>query len=116
MKLTYSLAEDGMRYPDLVVDEESVRIGIWGKRRLRYLKEHRRSLYTTLMSTGRLNAHLAEIDRSAAERYEHLVVEMARTQGIGEQLKRSDQTIWVRLMSSVYASAREVVNTELVYS
>ncbi len=91
-------------------------IGVWGQRHLRYLKEHRRVRYATLLTNGELNAYLADIDRQAEELFLRLVKQMADAEGITETLKASDQMEWVRRMNSIRNRAMEIVNTELIFS
>ena len=69
-------------------------IGLWGQRHLRYLKEHRRNTYTTLLTSGRLNTYLADIDKQAQERMERLTEQMKRAQGITERLKAENALEW----------------------
>ena len=76
--------------------EEDQPIGVWGQRHLRYLKEHHRVLYANLLTSGELNAYLADIDRQAEELFLRLVKQMADAEGITETLKASDQMEWVR--------------------
>ena len=89
-------------------------IGIWGQRHLRYLKEHHRVLYANLLTSGELNAYLADIDRQAEELFLRLVKQMADAEGITETLKASDQMEWVRRMNSVRSRATEIVNSDLI--
>ena len=96
--------------------EEDQPIGVWGQRRLHYLKEHRRVRYANLLTSGELNAHLADVDRQAEELFLRLVKQMADTEGITETLKASDQMEWVRQMNSIRNRAMEIVNTELIFS
>lgn len=81
-----------------VPDEKEQPIGVWGQRHLRYLKEYRRATYITLLTSGRLNAYLADIDRQAQERMERLTEQMKRAQGITEQLKAENALEWVQRM------------------
>jgi hypothetical protein len=116
MELAYTLAEDGIYYPDLVSDETNEPIGVWGSMRLRYLKEHRRVLYTTLKTECKLNAHLAEINRSADAMFELLQRQMGEREGLTEQLKRDDQWAWVSLASNIQSRAREVILHDIIYA
>ena len=90
-------------------------IGIWGQRHLRYLKEHHRVHYANLLTSGELNAYLADIDRQAEELFLRLVKQMADAEGITETLKASDQMKWVRRMSSIRDRATEIINAELIF-
>ena len=95
-------------------EQEQEPIGIWGQQHLRYLKEHRRVRYATLLTSGELNAYLADIDRQAEELFLRLVKQMADAEGITEKLKASDQMEWVRRMNSIRNRAVENVNTKLI--
>ena len=94
--------------------EEDQPIGVWGQRHLRYLKEHHRVLYANLLTSGELNAYLADIDRQAEELFLRLVKRMAEEEGITEALKASGQMNWVRQMNSIRNRATEIVNSELI--
>lgn len=91
-------------------------VGVWGQRHLRFIREHRRGLYTSLLTTGKLNSYLADIDRQAEEMFFRLVKQMAEKQGVNEELKAADQMAWVRRMNNVLNRATEIVNEELIYS
>ena len=95
--------------------EEDQPIGVWGQRHLRYLKEHRRVRYATLLTSGELNAYLADIDRQAEELFLRLVKQMADAEGITETLKADDPMAWVRKMNGIRHRANEVVMQEIVY-
>jgi hypothetical protein len=84
-------------------------IGVFGKRHLRYLKEYRRVTYTNLLTSGRLNTYLTEIDKQAQERFERLTEGMKQAQGITEQLKVENQLEWVQRLNNIRACAREIV-------
>ena len=99
----------------LPTEKETV-IGIWGQRHLRYLKEYRRVTYTNLLTSGRLNAYLADTDRQAQERFETLIEQMKQAQGITEQLKAENALEWVQRMNNVKACAREIVEREIIYT
>ena len=96
--------------------EEERPIGIWGQRHLRYLKKHRRVRYANLLTSGELNAYLADIDRQAEELFLRLVKQMADAEGITETLKANNQMEWVRRMNSIRNRAIEIVNTELIFA
>ena len=91
-------------------------IGVWGQRHLRYLKEHRRVRYATLLTSGELNAYLADIDRQAEELFLRLVKQMADAEGITEKLKVSGQMEWVRQMNSCRDRASETVYHQVIYT
>lgn len=102
--------------PCLTLPEEETRsIGLWGQRHARYLKGHRKVLYMNLFTSGKLNAHLAEIDKQVEEMFSRLVNEMAKAQGITEQLKVNEPMLWVGKMNNIQACAREVVNSEVIF-
>ena len=96
--------------------EEERPIGVWGQRHLRYLKEHRRVRYANLLTSGELNAYLADIDRQAEELFLRLVKQMADAEGITETLKASDQMEWVRRMNNVRSRAFEIVEADIIYT
>ena len=96
-------------------EEEQRFIGVWGQRHLRYLKEYSRSVYLNLLTSGRLNDYLADIEEQAQERFERIVEKMKRAQGITEQLKAENQMEWVARMNNIQSCAREIVNKEIIY-
>lgn len=97
-------------------EEEQAYIGIWGQRHLRYLKEHRRVRYANLLTSGKLNSYLVDIDRQAEEMFEQLVKQMAEREGVTEQLKAADSMEWVRKLNSIRNRAVEITNSELIYA
>lgn len=111
--LTYRQVGDYL-LPELEVPE-APKVGMWGNRREAYLREQRNGIYTGLLVTGELNAHLEEIDRSAEEMLFQLVTEMAAREQVTETLKAADQMEWVRRMNSIRSRAEEVVFAELIY-
>ena len=103
--------------PCLILPAEKEQpIGLWGQRHLRYLKEHRRNTYTTLLTSGRLNTYLADIDKQAQERMERLTEQMKRAQGITEQLKAENALEWVQRMNNIRACAKEIVEKEIIFA
>jgi hypothetical protein len=114
MELSFTQHGD-VYLPDLCLEEEAYPIGKYGLLRKRYLKEHKRGLYTSLLLTGKLDAHLAEIDRMCNERVELITNKLAKSEGVTEALKAADQMEWVRRMNSIRARAEEIVLDELVY-
>ena len=96
-------------------EEEQKPIGIWGQRHLRYLKNHRKVLYINLLTSGKLNTYLANIDKQAEEMLERLVKQMAAAEGITEQLKAADQMAWVGKMNNIQNRATEIVNSEIIF-
>ena len=97
-------------------EPEQEPIGIWGQRHLRYLKEHRRVRYANLLTSGKLNSYLFDIDRQAEEMFERLVKQMAEREGVTEQLKAANSMEWVRKMNSIRYRAVEITNSELIYA
>lgn len=96
--------------------EEEQSIGLWGQRHLRYIKEYRKPLYTSLQLSGKLNSYLVGIDQEAQERLDTIIQQMAQTQGITEELKAVDQIEWVCRINNIQASATEIVNKEIIYA
>lgn len=96
--------------------EEEQPIGIWGQRHLHYLKEYHRLTYTNLLTNGRLNEYLAEIDKQANDMFFRLVKEYADRQGVTEQLKADKPLEWVQRMNNIRNAVGEVVNAELIYA
>lgn len=90
-------------------------IGIWGQRHSRYLKEHKRTTYATLLTKGKLNTYLADIDRQAEEMFSRLVKQMAEREDITEQMKADNQLMWVQRMNNIKNRAIEIVNTDIIY-
>ena len=102
--------------PNLILPAENQPIGIWGQRHARYLKQHRKILYYNLLTSRKLDSYLADIDKQAEDMFFRLVNEMAKQQGVTEQLKASNQMAWVGKMNAIRKSAMEIINTELIYS
>ena len=97
-------------------EPEQEPIGIWGQRHLRYLEEHRRVRYGNLLTSGELNAYLANIDRQAEELFLRLVKQLSENEGVTEQLKADNQMEWVGRMNNIRNRAIEVVNTDIVFA
>ena len=102
-------------YPCLTVEESSP-LSKYGRLRKRYLREHKRVLYYTLLTSGKLYEHLAEIDTSACAMAEYLIKEMAKRQCVTEQLKATDMMKWVEMMNNIRACVDEIVLNDIVYS
>ena len=96
--------------------EKEQSLGLFGQRHLRYLKEYHRLTYTNLLTSGKLNTYLADIDRQAQERFETLTELMKQAQGVTEQLKAENQIDWVGRMNSIRHRAMEIVNHEVIYA
>ena len=112
--LSYTLCGD-CYLPDLVLNEEEPTYGKYGMLRKQFLKEYRPIRYQNLLLSGKLTAHLNQIDQEATEQVEVLMKQMAEKQGVNENLKRQDQMKWVGLMNSIKACAEEIVLKERVY-
>lgn len=97
-------------------EEENEPIGVWGQRHLRYLKQHRKVLYTNLMTSGKLNSHLAELNKQAEDMFFRVVKQLAEKEGVTEKLKAESQMEWVGRMNNIRARATEIVNTDLIYA
>ena len=103
--------------PCLILPTEKEQpIGLWGQRHKRYLQEHKRVFYITLLTSGKLNSYLSDIDKQAQERFERLIEDMKRAQGITEQLKSENQLLWVQRLNNIRACAMEIVNEEIIYA
>ena len=103
--------------PCLILPTEKEQpIGLWGQRHLHYLKEYHRLTYTNLLTSGRLNEYLAEIDKQANDMFFRLVKEYADRQGVTEQLKADKPLEWVQRMNNIRNAVGEVVNAELIYA
>jgi len=112
---TYTLGADGMYYPNLELpEEETPRYGKYGRMRRTYLREHHEGLYTGLLLSSKLNAHLNEIDETAHARMELMTRQMAAAQDIIEELKANDQMAWVGAMNNIRNAAEEIVLNELI--
>ena len=97
-------------------NEENQPIGIWGQRHLRYLKQHRKVLYYNLLTSGKLNSYLADIDKQAEDMLYRLVKQIAEREGVTEQLKATDQMLWMQKMNNIRNRATEIVNNEIIYT
>ena len=91
-------------------------IGIWGQRHLRYLKQHRRTVYAELLTNGKLNGYLAYLNEQAEDMFSRLVKELAEKEGITETLKAENQILWVQRMNAVRETATEIINNDLIYA
>lgn len=112
---TYAQVADYL-LPNLILPEEEQKsIGIWGQRHARYLKQNHKVLYMNLLTSGKLNAYLADIDEQAEAMFSQLVKEMADKQGVTEHLKATDQMAWVGKMNAIRNAAMEIVNKELIF-
>ena len=113
---TYTMQGD-YRLPNLLPPTEEERpIGVWGQRRLNYLKHHRKVLYYNLLTSGKLHSHLADVEEQAQDLFSRLVKEYAEKEGITEQLKSTSQMKWVGKMNAIRNAATEIINRELIYT
>lgn len=116
MEITYTQQGDYL-LPNLTLPEQDRRlIGLWAKQHLRYIKHSRPILYTNLLTKCKLNEYLADVGEQAQKMYDELVQAFAKEDGCTEQLKATDQMLWVRKMNNVTQRAREVVNEEIIYN
>ena len=97
-------------------EEEQAYIGIWGQRHLRHLKQHHKTVYTELMTSGKLNGYLADLNEQAEDMFLRLVKELAAKEGITETLKVKNQMLWVQRMNEVRETATEIINNDLIYT
>lgn len=100
----------------LPTEKGSKPVGVWGQRHLRYLKQHRKVLYTNLLTSGKLNSYLADIDKQAEDRFLRLVKQMAEREGVTEQLKAENALEWVQRMNNIRACVREIVEREIIFA
>ena len=96
-------------------EEPEVHIGIWGQRHRRYLKSHRRALYTSLLTSGKLNDYLADLNEQAEAMFSRLVKQLSEKEGVTEGLKAENQMLWVQRMNNIRSVAMEIVSSELIY-
>ena len=103
--------------PDLILPQQETRtIGVWGERRRKYLKEHRRVLYYNLLTSGKLQAHLADVEEQAQEMFERLTKQMAEKQGVTEALKAADMMAWAGRMNNIRNATEEAIYNEIIYA
>ena len=112
--LDYTLV-NGVYLPNLVSTETNFEIGMWGQRHLRYIKQHRKVFYTSLLTNCKLNSYLHDVDVRAIEMYDRLVVQLKEQQGITEKLKEDDMMVWVQAVNNITNQAREIVYNEIIY-
>ena len=113
--LQYELVGD-YYLPCLKLPEEpEVHIGIWGQRHRRYLKSHRRALYTSLLTSGKLNDYLTDLNEQAEAMFSRLVKQLSEKEGITEALKAENQMLWVQRMNNIRSAAMEIVANDLIY-
>ena len=114
--LWYELQGD-YHLPCLKLPEgEQQPIGLWGQRHLRYIKQNRKVFYLNLLTSGKLNGYLSDIDKQAEDMFSRLVKQMAEHEGVTEKLKAENQMEWVGRMNNISSRAKEVINNELIFS
>ena len=114
--ISYTLQGD-YYLPDLALSkQEDKSIGLWGQRHFRYIKQHHKVRYINLLTTGKLNGYLADIDKQAEDMFLRLVKQIAEREGVTEQLKSENQMEWVARMNNIYCRATEIVSNELIYT
>jgi len=113
---TYRMV-DGYRIPNLTLsDELEYEIGRFGLMRRHYLQNHRKGLFSRLLMSGKLNEHLAEIDQTANDRFWYITKQMAKAEGVTEDLKAHDPMEWIRLMTNIRNRVEETIKADLIYS
>ena len=114
---TYTQVGDYM-LPDLLLAEEEkeANIGIWAMQHKRYLKQHHKVLYYNLLTSGKLNSYLADIEQQAQQLFLRLVKDLAEKENVTEELKATDMMLWVQRMNNIRNRATEIVNAELIYT
>ena len=114
--ISYTLQGD-YYLPDLTLPEQEDKpIGLWGQRHLKYIKQHRKILYTNLLTSGKLNGYLADIDKQAEDMFFRIVKQIAEREGVTEQLKANNQMEWVARMNNIRSRATEIVNHDIIYN
>ena len=124
MKKNYTDEKTGIDYtlvgdvylPNLVSADTNYPISIWGQRHKEYLKENHKLMYYNLLTSGKLNSYLHDVDVRAKEMYDTLIKQLAENEGITEQLKANDMMAWVQAMNNITNQAREIVNQSLIYT
>ena len=114
--ISYTLQGD-YYLPDLALPaDERKEVGAWGQRHLRHIKQHRKVLYTNLLTSSKLNSYLADLDKQAEDMFFRLVEQMAKREGVTERLKADNQMEWVARMNNIRSRATEIVNNDLIYN
>lgn len=101
--------------PEIAVPQENRPIGKWGSLHRAYLKEHRPAVYASLCLTGRLHTYLADLNEQAQGRFQFIMRQMMKAEGVTEDLKRADQMLWIRSVNSIISRAEEIIRQELIY-
>ncbi len=112
--ISYTLQGD-YYLPDLELPEQEDKpIDLWGQRHLKYIEQHRKILYTNLLTSGKLNEHLTDIDKQAEDMFFRLVKQMAEHEGVTEKLKTDNQMEWVARMNNIRSRATEIINNVII--
>lgn len=116
MKTKFDYTPMGDVYlPNLISTERNYEIGYWGQKHKEYLKQNRKIIYYNLLTNGKFNSYLHNVDVRAKEMYDTLVTQFAKSQGITEQLKAENQMLWLQNMNNIANQSREIVNSEIIY-
>ncbi len=99
----------------LPTQKEERHIGVWGQRHLRYIREHKKALYTSLLTSGKLQSYLADVEEQAQELFDRLMKQLAELEGITETLKAGNQMEWVHRMNALRSAVTETVNAEVIF-
>ncbi len=113
--ISYTLQGDYYLPDRALPDEEEQPIGLWGQRHFQYIKQHRKVLYTNLLTSGKLNRYLSDLDKQAEEMFSRLVKQMAEREGVTEQLKADNQMEWVGQMNNIRNSVTEIIYKTIIY-
>ena len=114
--ISYTLQGD-YYLPDIALStEEQQPVGIWGQRHLRYIRQRRKVLYTNLLTSGKLNGYLVDIDKQAEEMFSRLIKQMAEREGVTEALKAENQMEWVGRMNNIRSGATDIINHDIIYT
>ena len=114
--ISYTLHGD-YYLPDLALPEQEDKpIGLWGQRHLKYIKHHRKILYINLLTSGKLSDYLADLDKQAEDMFSRLIKQMAKCEGVAEQLKVDTPMVWVARMNNIRSRATEIVNNDMIYN
>ena len=100
---------------ELPAEKEERHIGVWGQRHLRYIREHKKALYTSLLTSGKLQSYLADVEKQARELFDRLMKQRAEREGITETLKADNQMEWVQRMNALRSAVIETVNAEVIF-
>ena len=113
--ISYTLVGD-VYIPNLVSTDTNYEIGCWGRKHKEYIKQYKPAFYTTLLTQCKLNSYLHDVDVRAAERYDTIVKQLVKQEGVTEKLKASDMMLWVQKMNNIRNRATEIVNTDIIYN